>query len=135
MLTLFDVPEPEEPNKLTKKKRGRPEDADKTQQRKKAAVVEEARVLEVYNYWLEIMRPGRKSPAKLDAERYRQIGAAVYDYGVDGCKQAIDGCAASDWHMGRNPARKRYDGIGLIFRSQQKIEFFMALSPDAEDET
>lgn len=135
MLTLFEVPEPEEPDKTEKKRRGRKEDATKTEQRKKSTVVEESRITEVYDYWIEVMRPGRKKVAKLDEERRRQIGAAVYDYGVEGCKQAIDGCAASDWHMGRNPARKRYDGIGLIFRSQQKIEFFMGLSPDAEDET
>jgi hypothetical protein len=39
--------------------------------------------------------------------------------------KAIDGCAASDWHMGRNPGNKRYDDLELIFRNQKQVDMFL----------
>lgn len=141
MIPLFSDPHDSKSNSTPKfsfaetdkkKKRGRKEDEEKADQRRKASVVDESRIEEVYEYWLMIMRPESKRVPKLDEMRRRKIGWAIYDYGVDGCKQAIDGCAASDWHMGRNPDRKRYDSIELIFRNQQKVDMFMQLSPDAE---
>lgn len=128
MLPLFGVPDPEK--KPEKKKRGRPEDIGKAEQRAKASVVEEDLIGQVYAYWVEVMRPGRKVVPKLDEARRRKIGWAVYDYGVEECKKAIDGCAASQWHMGRNPSRRRYDDIELIFRNQQKVDMFISLAPD-----
>lgn len=133
MIPLFSVPEPEKPP-VEKKKRGRKEDEEKSEQRKKAAVVEESLIAEVYEYWLMVMRPEAKRVPGLDEMRRRKIGWAIHDYGVSGCKQAIDGCAASDWHMGRNSERKRFDSIELIFRNQQKVERFMEMSPHAEVE-
>jgi len=80
---------------------------------------------EVYQYWLSVMRPGRTRVPKMDVERSRKVKAAIADYGVDMCKQAIDGCAASDFHMGKNRANKRYDDLELIFRDQSHIEMFL----------
>lgn len=138
MIPLFDDPDKGKRDfsdeHAQKKRRGRKEDVAKGEQRAKASVVEDSHIEEVYEYWLMIMRPESKRIPKLDEMRRRKIGWAIHDYGVSGCRQAIDGCASSSWHMGRNPSRRRYDSIELIFRDQAKVEMFMSYSPDAEDD-
>jgi len=88
--------------------------------------VAEEQVLEVYKYWLEELRPGRTRVPALDERRRLKVASAIADYGVPECKRAIDGCGASDFHMGRNKQRKRYDDLELIFRDQDHIERFLA---------
>ena len=92
------------------------------QQLQKAEKVPEAEVNEVYEYWCTVMRPGRTRVPSLDAKRRLKVASAIADYGVDECKAAIDGCAASDFHMGRNKQKKRYDDLELIFRDQDHVE-------------
>lgn len=70
------------------------------------------------------MRPNKTRYPALDIKRYTKIGAAIHDYGIETCKQAINGCANSRYHMGDNPQRKRYDSIELIFRNQDNVERF-----------
>lgn len=48
-------------------------------------------------------------------------------YSVEDCKLAIDGCAASDWHMGQNPNHRRYDSLELIMR-EDKIDGFISMA-------
>lgn len=81
------------------------------------------------------MRPGRTRVPALDAKRYLKVAAAVADYGVDDCMRAIRGCAASDFHMGRNKQNKRYDDLELIFRDQDHVERFLeyGASGDSSD--
>jgi hypothetical protein len=92
---------------------------------KKASVVPDADIHAVWDYWLSVMGSKR---AVLDGKRMVLIGAAVHDYGVDGCKQAIDGCASSPFHMGQNSQQIKYNSVGLIFRNADKTEDFMARS-------
>ena len=96
------------------------------QQLQKAEKVPEAEVNEVYEYWCTVMRPGRTRVPGLDVKRSLKVAAAIADYGVDECKAAIDGCAASDFHMGRNKQKKRYDDLELIFRDQDHVERFLS---------
>ena len=96
------------------------------QQLQKAEKVPEAEVNEVYEYWCTVMRPGRTRVPSLDAKRRLKVASAIADYGVDECKAAIDGCAASDFHMGRNKQKKRYDDLALIFRDQAHVERFLS---------
>ena len=96
------------------------------QQLQKAEKVPEAEVNEVYEYWSTVMRPGRTRVPSLDAKRRLKVASAIADYGVDECKAAIDGCAASDFHMGRNKQKKRYDDLELIFRAQDHVERFLS---------
>ena len=106
----------------------------KKEQRLKAAGVPEEQILEVYEYWLAQMRPGRTRVPALDAKRRLKVASAIADYGVDECIRAIDGCGASDFHMCRNKQSKRFDDLELIFRDQDHIERFLAyLGPVTEE--
>lgn len=71
------------------------------------------------------MRPGRTRVPALDAKRYLKVASAISDYGVEECMRAIRGCAASDFHMGRNKQNKRFDDLELIFRDQDHVERFL----------
>jgi len=116
--------------------RGRGESRLKKEQRRKAGLVLEEQILEVYEYWLRFMRPGRTRVPALDERRRLKVASAIADYGVDECKRAIDGCGASDFHMGRNKQGKKYDDLELIFRDQDHIERFLAyLGPITEEVT
>lgn len=65
-----------------------------------------------------------KSRAKLDAKRRKLIAKAIEDYDLETCKRAVDGCAASPFHMGDNDRAKRFDSLELIFRDAKHIEDF-----------
>lgn len=114
----------------TKKTRG--ESRLKQQQRRKAAAVPEADVLNVYEHWIAVMRPGKKRVPALDEKRRLKVASAIADYGVEDCKKAIDGCARSDFHMGRNKQKKRYDDLELILRDQDHVERFLSYIADEE---
>ena len=77
---------------------------------------------EIFSYWVEKM--GKKR-AVMDKKREARIGWAIATYGMEACREAIDGCSSSPWHMGKNPANKRYDDISLIFRDAEHVEMFL----------
>lgn len=56
---------------------------------------------------------------------------------VDQCKQAIDGCAKSDWHMKRGRYANRdgqvQDKLSLIFRDEEYIYKFIQLAKGSEE--
>lgn len=78
---------------------------------------------EVFDYWRQkLIHPN----ARLDSNRRNKIAARLKDgYTVEDLKTAIDGCAASSWHMGQNPSNKKFDDIALICRDASKVEGFM----------
>ena len=78
-------------------------------------------VMKVYTYWQKVMG---KQRSKLDNNRRGLIERALKNYSVDDLKQAIDGCAASPFHMGQNRDKKKYNGLELILRNSEKIEGF-----------
>lgn len=92
------------------------------EQHEDAAQIPGDQISEVFEYWKTSMN--KRNPL-LDATRKRRIGWAIKNYGIDLCKKAIDGCARSDWHMGKNPSNKVYNDIGLIFRNAEKVEMFL----------
>jgi hypothetical protein len=96
------------------------------QQAAKARKVSEAAVQEIFDYWKQIVSPS--SRAILDDLRVIKIGWAIHDYGMDACKQAIDGIAKSDFHMGNNPRNRKYNDVELIFRSADNVERFMGMA-------
>lgn len=77
---------------------------------------------EIFSYWVEKM--GKKR-AVMDKKREARIGWAISTYGMEACREAIDGCSSSPWHMGKNPGNKRYDDISLIFRDAEHVEMFL----------
>ncbi len=88
----------------------------------KAKQVDPASIQEIFDFWRIQFK--KSAGAKLDIKRSRAIGAAIYDYGLDGCRNAIVGCSLSDFHMGRNKTKTKYNDIELILRDSQHIEQF-----------
>lgn len=80
------------------------------------------------------MRAGSKRKPILDATRRQILGAAIHDYEIQGCKDAIDGCALSEFHMGRNKNNKRYDSVELIFRDAEHVEKFQEILDKSREE-
>ena len=105
-------------------KRGRPVSAQKLSRSKKATSVSEAEIQQVWDYWVSKMRATSKRKPVLDSSRRQYIGAALFDYELQGCLDAIDGCSISEFHMGRNKMNKRYDSIELILGDAEHIEKF-----------
>ena len=104
------------------------------QKQAKAATVVDELAQQVYEYWCMVMRPGRKRIPQLDTKRMLAVKAAIHDFGIEECMRAIDGCAKSDFHMGRNKQNKRYDDIELILRDQEHIERFIGYCNKADGE-
>ncbi len=77
---------------------------------------------EVFNYWIEKLG---HTKAKFTRDKKGKIVARLKEgFSVDELKRAIDGCAASSYHMGDNDNGKTYDSISLIFRNAEKVESF-----------
>jgi hypothetical protein len=94
-----------------------------------ARSVVRGQVAEVFEHWRTVM--GKTQAAKLDDKRRRRIEWGLKGYGLELCKRAIDGCAASPFNMGRNDDGKRYDDIGLIFRDAEKFERFATVGAES----
>ncbi len=87
---------------------------------------ETSQIAEVFEHWQRVMNHPR---AKLDASRRRVIAARLKEgYTVEQIKAAIDGCKASDFHQGKNDAGAVYDGLTLICRNAEKLDFFITLN-------
>ncbi len=82
-------------------------------------------VRRIFDYWQ--LRMG-KPRAKLTKGRVRVIGARNRDgYTEAQLRQAIDACAASDFHMGDNERMQAYNDLTLIFRNGEKLEQFLEM--------
>lgn len=82
---------------------------------------------EVFRHW--VWMTGRSSSrCMLGPTRIRVIDRALdMGYPVALLLLAIDGCAASAWHAGRNDRGTAYDDLELILRDEQRIERFAQL--------
>ena len=91
--------------------------------------IETSQISEIFAHWQRVMNHPR---AKLDASRRRAIAARLKEgYTVEQIKAAIDGCKASDFHQGKNDAGAIYDGLTLICRNAEKVDWFIALNKKA----
>ena len=102
----------------------------KRQQTAKARKISDDAIHEVFTYWREKISP--RSRAVLDEVRKTKIGWAIHDYGIQACKQAIDGCSKSGWHMGNNPSQKKYNDVELIFRHAANVERFIGMADERD---
>lgn len=93
----------------------------------KASKVSPEEIEDVFEFWKKTMQRRR---TLLSEERKILLGAAIFDYGVDECKDAIRGCSLSAFHMGANKQRRRYDSLELIFRNSDRIESFRDLAQE-----
>ncbi len=81
-------------------------------------------VVRVWEYWRGLLREGLPVARALSAERRRVIETALTDWGFDEetLRLALEGCAGSAWCMGRNRAGRRFDDLGWLFASAERIE-------------
>lgn len=80
-------------------------------------------VLAVFNHWSIIMGHTR---ARMDLKRAQVIRERMRDgYTIEDLCLAIDGCAASAFHMGENDRRQVYDSITLILRDADHVDKFI----------
>lgn len=100
---------------------------------KKSLLVDHNLIQEVFDFWVLTFS---KKRVALDEKRRQAIGAAIHDYGLEACRDAIVGCSRSDFHMGRNKNNRVYNEIELILRDSEHIERFLALvsGPDTNEE-
>lgn len=78
----------------------------------------------VFDYWCFVMN--KTGAAKFTAERKKAVAARIREgYTIEHIKQAIDGCARSDYHMARDGKNKTvYDDLELICRTGSHLEKF-----------
>ncbi len=105
-------------------KTGRGESIHNQSKSKLAKTISPALIKEVFDYWKHVMD---KKRAVLDEKRTRDIGWAIAIWGIDGAKEAIDGCRASEFHMGNNSHKTTYNDVTLIFRDADHVEKFHEL--------
>jgi uncharacterized protein YdaU (DUF1376 family) len=83
-------------------------------------------ILEVFEHWKTVFN--KNSATKLDDKRKTKIAARLKDgYTVDQIKQAINGCAASEYHV-----QHHHTDIELICRDAVKIDKFIEMSSVAK---
>jgi hypothetical protein len=89
--------------------------------------LESVDVLTVFQHWQQVM--GHPTAILTEGRRERIKQRLKEGYTVDRMLRAIDGCAASDFHMGRGEHKgtRRYDDLHLILRSGDKLETFEAM--------
>lgn len=90
----------------------------------KTAAIKSEEVQELFDYWVTVHKGDSKRKPLLDIKRRKLLAIALYDYDMEYCKQAIDGCANSHFHMGQNNRAKIYNSLELIFRDSSTIERF-----------
>lgn len=80
-------------------------------------------ILEAFKYWQKVCNHpfAHMTPIRVDRLKRRFKDSTLKEV-----KQAIDGCAKSDYHMGRQPNNPTlYNDIELICRHRHKLEMFM----------
>lgn len=98
-------------------------EAEREKEKEKEKEYNICRVREIFEHWVAVM--GKTSQTKLNDKRKRCIESRLREgYSVDQIKAAIDGCAKSPYHMGRNDSGTVYDDLTLICRSGDRIEQF-----------
>lgn len=77
----------------------------------------------LFEHWKAVMGHTR---ARMDLARKKIIQARIGDgYTQEDLMMAIDGCAASAFHMGENDRGQRYDSLTLIFRDADHVDKFI----------
>jgi uncharacterized protein YdaU (DUF1376 family) len=89
------------------------------------------RVIEVFEYWQSVMNTDK---SKLTDSRRSKIKTRLKNYSVEDLKKAIDGCARSSFHMGSNDNGALHNDLTLIFRSDEKIEYFQNIGASQNQE-
>jgi hypothetical protein len=79
---------------------------------------------EIFAFWQKVMDSPKSA---LDAKRKTLIAGALKNYSpADICK-AIRGCSKSPHNMGKNDRNTKYNGLNLILRDAEHIDYFINL--------
>lgn len=79
----------------------------------------------IFDFWRKTLNHNR---AKLDDARKKIIRKALRDgYSETDLLDAITGCSMSEWHMGKNNRSTKFDSLGLILKSSDNIDKFIAI--------
>ena len=80
----------------------------------------------VFQYWASVMG---KENAVFDAKREQLINARLAaGYTPETLCEAINGCAASEWHQGKNKEGKMFNNLELILRDSAHVEQFVEIA-------
>ena len=83
------------------------------------------KIAEVFEFWKSVM--SKSETVKITKGRSDKISERIKDgYSVDDMKKAIEGCAKSPYHMGKNDQKTVYDDLTLILRNAEKVDQFMS---------
>jgi len=78
---------------------------------------------DIFKYWAQVM--GKSDNVKFTSERKKSVIARLKSgYSPREISLAIDNCARSEWHMGKNDEGKIWDDLTLICRNDTKLEEF-----------
>lgn len=87
---------------------------------------------EVRDHYFEVMKPRSKSFGPQERAVVRE---ALKVATKSECKRAIDGCRSSDFHMGENDRRKKYNSLSQILKgkrggrtTREQIDFFLDIA-------
>jgi hypothetical protein len=79
---------------------------------------------QIFEFWQKVMDSPK---SKLDANRTTLITNALKGYSpADICK-AIRGCSKTPHNMGKNDRNTLFNGLNLILRNAEKIDYFIKL--------
>ncbi|KMV90417.1 phage replication protein O domain [Klebsiella oxytoca 10-5249] len=85
-------------------------------------------VRQVFSHW---QTEHHHLSAKLDGKRRKRIKARLAEgFTADELCRAISGAKGDSWLMGKNPSKKRYDGIDTLLRDAAQVERLRDLAGD-----
>jgi len=83
---------------------------------------------QIFIYWCKVMCKDVNERFTPKAERAVQARLKE-GYSVEDIKQAIDGCAGTDFYMGRLPGKpKKHNRLDLICRDKEKLDDFIEMN-------
>ena len=78
----------------------------------------------VWEHWKLFHWNGSGRTPVLTKTRYTDIRRGIHKFGLTRCLNAVEGIIFSEWHMGSNPAGKKYVSPDLIFREEWRVNKF-----------
>lgn len=87
----------------------------------------------LFSHWQDRMVSPR---SKLTPNRRDKIRARLREgYTPKQLRQAIDACAASDFHLGQNDRGQKYNDLTLIFRNGENVERFLEMGTSQDPQS
>jgi len=87
---------------------------------------------QVFQHWVNHHWTGTGRAPELTENREKDIRRGIHQYGLQRCLEAIEGIKFSEWHMGDNPAGKKYNSLEIILREEWRINKFIKQLKEAQ---